>query len=101
MAVPDLSAEKNLSVILAIEEKMGRVRTEKNAPRIIDIDILFFNDDIINQKHLVVPHPEIQNRRFVLVPLNELSPNYIHPLFNKTIYQLLSECHDELNVRKF
>jgi len=97
----DLSAEKNLSVILAIEEKMGRVRTEKNAPRIIDIDILFFNDDIINQKDLIVPHPEIQNRRFVLVPLYELSPDYIHPIFNKTIYQLLSECHDELNVRKF
>ena len=97
----NLSVEKSLSIILAIEEKMGRERTEKNAPRIIDIDILFFNDDIINQKDLVVPHPEIQNRRFVLVPLNELSPNYIHPLFNKTIHQLLSECHDELNVRKF
>ena len=97
----NLSAEKNLSVIFAIEEKMGRVRTEKNAPRIIDIDILFFNEDIINQKNLVVPHPQIQNRRFVLVPLNELSPDYIHPLFNKTIHQLLKECHDELNVRKF
>jgi 2-amino-4-hydroxy-6-hydroxymethyldihydropteridine diphosphokinase len=101
VAETKLSAAEILSEILSIEEKMGRVRTEKNAPRIIDIDILFFNDDITIQKNLVVPHPEIQNRRFVLVPLNELSPNYIHPLLNKTIHQLLSECPDELNVRKF
>jgi 2-amino-4-hydroxy-6-hydroxymethyldihydropteridine diphosphokinase len=96
-----LSAGENLFQALAIEEKMGRIRTEKNAPRIIDIDILFFNNEIIQHHNLIVPHPEIQNRRFVLVPLNELSPNYIHPVLNKPIHQLLKECKDELNVRKF
>ena len=80
---------------------MGRVRTVKNAPRIIDIDILFFNKDIIQEAHLAVPHPEIQNRRFVLVPLNELSPGFKHPVLNKTIHQLLINCPDQLDVKKF
>ncbi|UAY51443.1 2-amino-4-hydroxy-6-hydroxymethyldihydropteridine diphosphokinase [Ferruginibacter albus] len=93
--------EKLIQTILAIEEKMGRVRTIKNAPRIIDIDILFFDKDIIQQKDLIVPHPEIQNRRFVLTPLNELSPNFKHPVIKKNIHQLLSICKDKLDVKKF
>jgi 2-amino-4-hydroxy-6-hydroxymethyldihydropteridine diphosphokinase len=79
---------------------MGRTRTEKNAPRIIDIDILFFNREIIGQGILTVPHPRIQNRRFVLVPLNELSPQLVHPVLNKTIHQLLRVCRDNLAVKK-
>ena len=75
---------------------MGRVRTIKNAPRIIDIDILFFNEEIIQQHDLLVPHPEIQNRRFVLTPLNEISPQLKHPVLHKTIHQLLLECPDPL-----
>jgi 2-amino-4-hydroxy-6-hydroxymethyldihydropteridine diphosphokinase len=94
-------AEDTLSLILNIEEKMGRIRTEKNAPRIIDIDILFFNEAIIQEKELTVPHPEIQNRLFVLTPLNELNPDYIHPLLDKSVHQLLTECKDVLNVKKF
>jgi 2-amino-4-hydroxy-6-hydroxymethyldihydropteridine diphosphokinase len=94
-------AQDALSLILNIEEKMGRVRTEKNAPRIIDIDILFFNEAIIQEKELIVPHPEIQNRLFVLIPLNELNPDYIHPLLDKSLHQLLIECKDVLNVKKF
>lgn len=96
-----LAAPNLMQKILDIEEEMGRVRTVKNAARIIDIDILFFNDEIINEPHLVVPHPEIQNRRFVLVPLNELSPGLIHPVLNKTVHQLLLECPDQLDVKKF
>jgi 2-amino-4-hydroxy-6-hydroxymethyldihydropteridine diphosphokinase len=96
-----LSAPQTMQSILAIEEKMGRIRTIKNAPRIIDIDILFFNKEIINQPQLTVPHPQIQNRRFVLVPLNQLSPNFKHPLLNKTVHQLLINCRDKLNVKKF
>lgn len=96
-----LSAPQTMQSILAIEEKMGRIRTIKNAPRIIDIDILFFNKEIINQPQLTVPHPQIQKRRFVLVPLNQLSPNFKHPLLNKTVHQLLINCLDKLNVKKF
>jgi 2-amino-4-hydroxy-6-hydroxymethyldihydropteridine diphosphokinase len=89
-----------LKKVLAIEKTMGRVRTIKNAPRIIDIDILFFNNEIIHTKTLSVPHPEIQNRRFVLIPLEELTPSFIHPTLNKTINELVISCKDSLNVQK-
>jgi 2-amino-4-hydroxy-6-hydroxymethyldihydropteridine diphosphokinase len=96
-----LTPKNSIQTILGIEEKMGRVRTIKNAPRMIDIDILYFNKEIIDSKLLIVPHPEIQNRRFALIPLNELSPNFVHPLIGKSNHQLLSDCTDELNVKKF
>jgi 2-amino-4-hydroxy-6-hydroxymethyldihydropteridine diphosphokinase len=96
----NLTAPKLLQSVLHIEKKMGRVRTIKNAPRIIDIDILFFNNDIIKLKKLTVPHPEIQNRRFVLTPLAELMANFMHPVLKKTINQLLIDCKDSLNVQK-
>jgi 2-amino-4-hydroxy-6-hydroxymethyldihydropteridine diphosphokinase len=96
----DLTASKLLQSVLNIEKNMGRVRTIKNAPRIIDIDILFFNNDVLKLKNLTVPHPEIQNRRFVLTPLVELSPNFVHPSLKKTIHQLLIACKDPLNVQK-
>ena len=96
-----LTALQTIDIILDIEKKMGRVRTKKNAPRIIDIDILFFNKEIIAEKNLDVPHPQIENRRFVLIPLNELSPNFKHPVTHKTIHQLLNDCADTLDVKKF
>ena len=86
--------------ILDIEKKMGRIRTVKNAPRIIDIDILFYNKMIIDEEDLQVPHPQISTRRFVLVPLKELSPLFIHPVLQKTIHQLLRVCPDKLAVKK-
>ena len=89
-----------LEKILKIEHTMGRIRTIKNAPRIIDIDILFFNKEIINTKNLVVPHPAIAQRRFVLTPLNELSPQFIHPVLHNSNYNLLLKCSDTLNVKK-
>jgi 2-amino-4-hydroxy-6-hydroxymethyldihydropteridine diphosphokinase len=92
------SAKEILQKILKIEEGMGRVRTIKNAARIIDIDILFFNHEVINEPNLNVPHPEIVNRRFVLTPLNELAPNLVHPVLNKSIHYLLANCKDELKV---
>ena len=95
-----LTAAQTMETILSIETAMGRIRTEKNAPRIIDIDILFFNKEIIHKKNLSVPHPSIHLRRFVLVPLNEIAPNFIHPVLQKTNHQLLMKCPDELNVKK-
>ena len=89
-----------LNEILAIEEKMGRVRTVKNAARIIDIDILFFNSEIIKVKDLVIPHPEIQNRRFVLIPLVEIADLILHPILKKNAQELLNICTDNLNVQK-
>lgn len=97
----ELNAIQTMDTILQIEKKMGRLRTVKNAPRIIDIDILFFNREIISQDHLSVPHPQIQNRRFVLTPLNQLSPNLRHPVLKQSIHQLLIHCPDKLNVKKF
>src|SRR5580704_5195833 len=96
----EFSPEELLKGILSIEEKGGRKRTVKNAPRTIDIDILFYNDLILEKPGLTIPHPRIADRRFVLEPLNEISPEFIHPVIGKTIRQLLLECKDELGVKK-
>ena len=95
-----LDAGALMRTILEVEEKLGRKRGEKYGPRIIDIDILFFNDEIIGLPRLKIPHPEIQDRRFVLEPMNEIAPTYVHPVFKKTINQLLKECPDRLGVEK-
>ena len=92
------SAQEVIQKILKIEEEMGRVRTIKNAARIIDIDILFFNDETVKEQNLIIPHQEIANRRFVLVPLNELVPEMVHPILKKSIRELLSLCKDPLKV---
>jgi 2-amino-4-hydroxy-6-hydroxymethyldihydropteridine diphosphokinase len=94
----NFSAEEVMQKILKIEEEMGRVRTIKNAARVIDIDILFFNNDIVNEQNLTIPHPQIINRRFVLTPLNEIASNLIHPVYKKSIHELLSMCKDELKA---
>ena len=79
---------------------MGRKREVKIGPRTIDIDILLFNNEIIHQPHLTIPHPRLHERRFALTPLAEIAPNIIHPVLHKTIQQLLSECTDTLDVHK-
>lgn len=93
-----LSAQQIIRAILKVEKEMGRIRTIKNAARIIDIDILLFNDEIINEQDLTIPHKEIPNRRFVLTPLNELAPQLIHPVLKKNIHALLADCTDNLKV---
>jgi 2-amino-4-hydroxy-6-hydroxymethyldihydropteridine diphosphokinase len=95
-----LSPQALLKAILYIEEKGGRIRTEKYAPRTIDIDILFYNQMILEEPGLSIPHPRIAERRFVLEPLHEISPGFLHPVLEKTIHQLLVECTDELAVKK-
>lgn len=91
-------AHEVIQKILKIEEEMGRVRTIKNAARIIDIDVLFFNDETVNEQNLIIPHQEIANRRFVLIPLNELVPEMVHPVLKKSVRELLSLCKDPLKV---
>ncbi len=89
-----------LEHLLAIELQMGRTRTEKMGPRIIDIDILLFNQLVISSQHLQVPHPYLPQRRFALVPLQEIAPRLVHPILEKTITSLLAECKDGLDVHK-
>ena len=96
-----LNARQLIRRILKVEKEMGRIRKEKLGPRSIDIDILFFNNEIHDLQFLRVPHPEIQKRRFGLVPMAEIVPELIHPVLKKTISQLLNECPDELEVKKF
>ena len=96
-----LNARQLMRKVLNIEEVMGRVRKEKFGPRIIDIDILFFENEIHDMRFLKIPHPEMQNRRFVLVPLAEINPALQHPVFKKTIAEILEECPDLLDVKKF
>ena len=84
-----------------IELELGRIRKEKQYDsRIIDIDILFFGDQIIKTANLTVPHPRIQERKFALVPLCEIAADFIHPLFQKSIRELLDECPDQLKVKR-
>jgi 2-amino-4-hydroxy-6-hydroxymethyldihydropteridine diphosphokinase len=96
-----LNARQLIRRILKIEKSMGRIRAEKYGPRIIDIDILLFNQEKHNYHFLKLPHPEMQNRRFALLPLTEIAGTVVHPVFNKTITQLLEECGDELPVIKY
>ncbi len=94
-----LPAEILLAGLQKIETELGRIRVQKWGQRIIDLDILFYGDEIIEEEDLIVPHPRISERRFNLLPLNELSPDLIHPLSGKDITMLLKECKDDLAVR--
>lgn len=92
------SAENLLIEINKIEKELGRVRSSiRNEPREIDIDIIFFGNQIINKKDLVVPHPRFRERLFVLEPLNDIAPNFLDPITNKTINQLLINAQNSSN----
>ena len=95
-----LNADSLMLALLAIEKEIGRERSFKMAPRIIDIDILLMDDIVYNSEMATIPHPHLQERRFVLTPLAEIAGNIIHPVFHKTINELLQECKDELPVHK-
>lgn len=83
-----------------IELGLGRVRLKKWGQRAIDIDLLYFNDEIVNYPNLIIPHPFISERRFTLAPLAEIAPDYIHPVYKKNNVYLLHNCKDELPVKK-
>ncbi|MDK2786321.1 MAG: dihydroneopterin aldolase / 2-amino-4-hydroxy-6-hydroxymethyldihydropteridine diphosphokinase [Thermotoga sp.] len=87
----DLSPRALLNTLLAIEREMGRVRTVKWGPRVIDLDIVFYEDLIVNEEGLIIPHPDAHNRLFVLEPLSEIAPDLVHPVLKKTVQELLIE----------
>lgn len=87
----DITAENLLSKCLTVENELGRKRNEKWDPRTIDIDILFYGKTIVNLEQLTIPHPDLHNRKFVLRSLNEICPDFIHPVLNKNIKELYKE----------
>ena len=91
----DMSAQDLLKRLLAIEADMGRERKGRWDPRLIDLDILLFGNEVIDEKGLQVPHPLMHLRRFVLVPMVFLAPNLIHPVLGKTMVELLSISPEE------
>ena len=96
----DLSPTDLLSTLLDIESVMGRVRKEKWGPRLIDLDLLFYDNIVFKKKGISLPHPEIQKRKFVLTPMSEISENFIHPVLKKTIKTLLQESLDTSVIKK-
>jgi 2-amino-4-hydroxy-6-hydroxymethyldihydropteridine diphosphokinase len=97
----DLNPAELLTKLALIENQLGRKRSNRNyVSRTIDIDILLYGKKVINRPDLKIPHPLIQERRFVLVPLCDLAPEIVHPVINKTFAELLRECRDDRNVKK-
>lgn len=96
----DIPPRNLLRYLKDIERKMGRKKVVRYGPRIIDLDILFYGNEIVKQKDLEIPHPKIQERPFVLIPLVEIEPDHVHPLQQKTVLKLLSELNSEKSVIK-
>ena len=91
------SAPELLTAIQSIEKKLGRIRAKGSGyqARMIDIDIISFNQESIETPDLQIPHPQMQNRLFVLLPMNDLALNFTHPILNKNISELIAECQDQ------
>jgi 2-amino-4-hydroxy-6-hydroxymethyldihydropteridine diphosphokinase len=88
-----------LEYILSVEDQMGRTREVKWGPRNIDIDILLYDNQLIQSNHLTVPHPRLHQRKFVLIPLAEIAPRLLHPQLKKSVKELLEGCEDKSEVR--
>lgn len=97
------SPENVLTKLLELETVIGRKRNGNGgyASRLIDLDMLFYADRVISENGLVVPHPLLHKRRFVLTPINEIAPDLVHPVFHKTISELLLNCDDRLKVKLY
>lgn len=96
----NLAPGQLLERLLRIEQQIGRIRKEKYGPRLIDIDILLYDQLVLNSATLQVPHPQLPNRRFALTPLAEIVPDLQHPVLHKSIAALLNLCPDTLEVKK-
>ena len=96
-----LSPQHLLSRLQKIESALGRTRAKKWASRTIDLDILLFDKQVVNEERLKIPHPEMYRRRFVLLPLSELAPRFVHPLLGSTVAELLAGLADDKQVLRF
>lgn len=96
----ELPARELLQTLQKIEKQMGRERGVKGGPRIIDLDIIFYGQEIIREKGLTIPHPEMHKRRFVLEPLNEIASYFIHPVFGVSVRGLKERLDDTKSVEK-
>ena len=95
-----LEHEPLLLDLQTIEQQLGKIKLGRWRERLIDVDILYFGNRLVRTSFLTLPHPEIQHRRFTLVPLDEIAPQWVHPVLGKTHEQLLEECSDPLAVKK-
>lgn len=101
VSATSLEPEKVLHALRKIEEGLGREREKSHySARTIDIDILFYEDRVINEKDLVIPHPRLHERRFALAPLVEIAPGLVHPLLGESIESLYEQCDDDSKVRR-
>ncbi|MGV7976841.1 MAG: 2-amino-4-hydroxy-6-hydroxymethyldihydropteridine diphosphokinase [Anaerolineaceae bacterium] len=96
----DLSPARLLRYLKRLEKQLGRTKSFRYGPRLIDIDILFYAQLVINTRRLQIPHPRLPERAFVLVPLAEIAPEFVHPVLRRTVSELLLDCPDKESVKK-